>query len=92
MTIIRVHLQIAGRVQGVGYRAFTHQQAQLQGLSGYVRNIADGRVEAVAEGSENAIEALIRACRRGPQLARVDQVQLQLLDATGEFSDFLIRR
>jgi len=71
-----VRLRITGRVQGVGYRAWTVETATRLGLRGWVRNRAGGSVEAVATGSADAVSALIEACRRGPALARVSDVDV----------------
>ncbi|MDQ9171006.1 acylphosphatase [Oxalobacteraceae bacterium R-40] len=72
--IMTKHLRIAGRVQGVGYRAGFASKAQKLGLSGWVRNRLDGTVEALVQGSANELEAIIAWTRQGPGLARVDQV------------------
>jgi acylphosphatase len=69
------HLRIEGRVQRVGYRAWMVREATRLGLSGWVRNRADGSVEAVVAGPEPAVQALLTACRRGPVLARVDRIE-----------------
>jgi acylphosphatase len=68
------HVMIRGRVQGVGYRAWVEDQAQLRQLEGWVRNRRDGSVEAVFVGSEAVVLEMIAACRRGPSAARVDAV------------------
>ncbi len=72
-----VRLLVTGRVQGVGYRAWTHHQAELRGLRGWVRNRADGAVEAVIAGERGAVDLMIEVCRTGPQMARVDRVQVE---------------
>lgn len=68
------HLLIAGRVQGVGFRDWLLREARGHGLQGWVRNRADGRVEAVLAGEEPAIEAVLLLCRRGPPLAQVTEI------------------
>jgi acylphosphatase len=66
---------IHGRVQGVGFRAWTHHHAQLHGLKGWVRNRQDGAVEAVFSGPEELVEAMLKACRQGPRGSIVDRVE-----------------
>ncbi|MBN8961545.1 MAG: acylphosphatase [Rhizobiales bacterium] len=68
------HVSIRGRVQGVGYRAWTADEARRRGLEGWVRNRRDGSVEAVFAGAENIVADMLAACRRGPSSARVDAV------------------
>ena len=69
-----VHVRITGRVQGVGYRAWTVDEARRCGLSGWVRNLSNGDVEAVFSGPAVTVDDMIAACRRGPPSARVDHV------------------
>ncbi len=71
-----VQLSITGKVQGVGYRAFVELQAEILGLEGWVRNRRDGTVEALAEGSGDAVEKLIKACWQGPPSALVTRVEV----------------
>lgn len=68
------HITVRGRVQGVGYRAWTADQARARGLEGWVRNRRDGSVEAVISGDSESLDAMIAACRRGPSMARVADV------------------
>jgi len=77
-------------VQGVGYRYFVQRQAIRRGLKGWVRNRPDGSVEALVEGEESSIEALLEDCRRGPALAEVEEVSVAWEEYTGEFSGFRI--
>jgi acylphosphatase len=87
----RVHLLAAGRVQGVFYRASTEAEARRLGLAGWVRNLPDGRVEAIAEGPEAALEALVAWARKGPPAARVDDLAVTWEEPTGEFAGFGVR-
>lgn len=89
----RVHLLISGTVQGVFYRQSTLEEAVRLGLAGWVRNLDDGRVEAVAEGPREALDALVAWCRRGPPAARVSDVATTFGEATGEHDGrFRVRR
>ena len=87
----RVHLFVSGRVQGVFFRAHTRDLAQKLGLSGFVRNLPDGRVEVVAEGPEEKLQELIEFCYRGPPLAHVIHVEIHWEEPTGEFRGFSVR-
>jgi acylphosphatase len=89
---VRVHLEIAGRVQGVYFRASTVAQAQRFGVTGWVRNCPDGSVEVLAEGARESIEKLIEWCRRGPEGARVSRVQIEWEQAESTFAGFGVRR
>lgn len=73
-----VRLRITGRVQGVGYRWWTVWEASRRGLDGWVRNRFDGSVEVLVAGPTDKVEELIDACRRGPDLARVDDIVVTL--------------
>ena len=73
----RVHVFVAGRVQGVFFRASCAREARALGLAGWVRNAPDGRVEAVFEGGDSAVEAMVDWCRKGPTHARVDAVEAE---------------
>lgn len=73
----RVRVFVDGRVQGVFFRASCAEQARSRGVAGWVRNAPDGRVEAVFEGSQPMVEAMIDWCREGPAHARVDSVEIE---------------
>lgn len=88
MSSIRVHLYIHGRVQGVGYRLSARYKALNLNLTGWVRNLRDGRVEIVAEGDEEAISQFIRWCEKGPAGSLVTKVDMQKEESTGEFKHF----
>ena len=80
----RIHVILAGQVQGVFFRRSTVQEAERLGLAGWVRNTPDGRVELEAEGAEEALDALLAFCRRGPPRARVDELVVVHHPARGE--------
>ena len=82
----RVRLLISGRVQGVFFRAECERVARGLGLAGSVRNLPDGRVEAAFEGPDSDVDAAIEWCRRGPELAAVDSVDLEKETPRGEAS------
>lgn len=79
----RAHVFITGRVQGVFFRANTKKTAQKQGLSGWVKNLSDGRVEAVFEGPKNAVSEMVRWCHEGPIGANVESVEVKWEDPIG---------
>ncbi|TKD51390.1 acylphosphatase [Sphingomonas baiyangensis] len=73
MTTQRIH--VSGKVQGVGYRDFVVRQARTCGITGWVRNTRDGRVEMLASGDDEALARFVDLCRGGPMLARVDHIE-----------------
>jgi len=87
----RIHLQVFGRVQGVGYRFNCYRQACSLGLTGWVRNLPDDSVEIVAEGSAAALKAFSAWCRKGPTFADVEHVTETPEPASGEFPVFEIK-
>ncbi|MCZ7393743.1 MAG: acylphosphatase [Candidatus Methanoperedens sp.] len=89
---IRVHVFISGKVQGVFFRSSTKDQAEELSVSGWVRNLADGRVEAVFEGEEGNVRKMIEWCRRGPEYARVEDVGIVQEQYKGELKGFALRR
>lgn len=91
MELRRSHVFITGKVQGVGYRFSTQDVAQVFGLAGWVRNLPDGRVEAVFEGDRVAVEKMIAWCRKGPPNAVVEKVTVTDEELEG-LSGFEIRR
>ena len=85
---VRAHAIISGRVQGVFFRVETQRAAEGFGVSGWVRNRRDGSVEAVFEGWQQDVDAALNWCRQGPRRARVDTVDINWQDYTGEFDRF----
>lgn len=89
--LARARLLISGRVQGVFYRAFIRDVAHYIGLSGWVRNLPDGRVEAVFEGKRQDIEKAIQECLSGPPGAKVNNIDVEWEGYQGDLKDFQIR-
>ncbi len=85
---VRIRARITGRVQGVFFRMETQKMANARGVFGWVKNLPDGRVEAVIEGAEQDVNAAIEWCRKGPPMSRVDQVALEEESYTGKYSSF----
>jgi acylphosphatase len=82
---------ISGRVQGVGFRWFVQEAASREGVTGWVRNLPDGSVEAWVEGEEEAVTRVERAIRSGPRAAHVKHVDVDMEDPTGAHHGFSIR-
>ena len=88
----RAHIFIEGKVQGVYYRVWVRTQAERLGLTGWIKNLADGRVEAVFEGPRAKIEEIISKCKKGPSIASVKRVDIKWEKETGEHTGFDIER
>ncbi|NPA41486.1 MAG: acylphosphatase [Aquificae bacterium] len=73
---MRLRIFVSGVVQGVGFRAYTQRVAESYGLSGWVRNLPDGRVEILAEGDEEVLCHFVKEVWKGPRLARVDKLEI----------------
>lgn len=86
--LTRVHLWISGRVQGVFFRATTSEEARDRGLTGWVRNAPDGRVEAEVQGTPEAVEQLIGELRSGPAMAKVTDVDTDRIDVVNDERKF----
>ena len=87
----QVHLVVSGRVQGVFFRASAAQEARGLGLSGWVRNLADGRVELHAEGERRNLTMLLAWAHQGPPAARVEEVAVEWSDYEGQLHGFSVR-
>jgi acylphosphatase len=88
---LRAKLIISGRVQGVWFRGTTVEMARPLGLTGYVRNRSDGRVEAVFEGAESNVRRAVTWCHHGPRSASVESVDVTWGEPTGEYGGFSTR-
>ena len=89
---VRAHVLVSGRVQGVFFRMETRDEARKRNVTGWVRNISQGRVETIFEGKKEDVEKIIEFCSAGPPRAKVSKVDVQWKEYTGEFKDFKILR
>ncbi len=83
-------IRIYGKVQGVGYRAFTQQIAEKLGIKGYVKNMPDGSVEVYGEGTKEMIESFVKELEKGPFLAVVDKVEVKWDSPLKSYDEFVI--
>lgn len=91
MSMVRAHVIIDGRVQGVFFRHFTREEASRLGVTGWVKNRPDGQVEAIFEGDETAVQRMLEWCHKGPPYAVVRKVDTNWEEYGGEFEGFSIR-
>ncbi|MFX0162680.1 MAG: acylphosphatase [Candidatus Hodarchaeota archaeon] len=87
----RAHVIVSGLVQGVFFRANTRDRAKKLGVKGWVKNRSDGKVEALFEGEEEAVKAMIEFCKKGPPSAIVEKVEVKWEKYGGEYKDFSIK-
>lgn len=88
---VRAHVFISGRVQGVFFRAYTRDKALSLNIKGWVRNLPDGRVEAIFEGEKESVEKILEFCKKGPERAVVEDIKIKWEGFKEEFDDFEIR-
>ena len=88
--VVRVHMTVRGRVQGVGFRAFTQAEASTRGLQGWVRNRPEGTVEVEAEGPQDILDTFLEAIKQGPRFSRVDQIIVDWKEPTRQTQGFAI--
>lgn len=86
----RMHVIVEGLVQGVNFRYYTRQKALELGLTGWVKNRHDGKVESIFEGDENAVEQIVDWCRQGPPAAEVFNISVRKEEWRGEFKEFRV--
>lgn len=86
----RLHVLVAGLVQGINFRSWTKEQAESLNLTGWVRNLPDGRVEVLAEGGQEALEKLLADLKTGHPLARVEKTEVSWEEDHNEFEDFSV--
>jgi len=89
--LIARRVLVSGRVQGVGFRYFAQEAASVEGISGWVRNLPDGRVEAFLEGDREAVDRVERQLRRGPRGARIELFETAEDFPIGRIADFVVR-
>ena len=87
----RAHVFVSGRVQGVFFRATTRDEANKRGVQGWVKNLRDGRVEAIFEGEEERVKEMIDFCHEGSSASRVEDVEFEWEEYKDEFDGFEIR-
>lgn len=92
MKLIRATVRIRGVVQGVNFRYFTRRTALEHNLTGWVRNLPNGDVEAIFEGRESEVRTVLEWCRQGPSAARVDEILIDWENYRGEFDEFRVVR
>lgn len=91
--IVRAHIRVKGRVQGVGFRAHVEYHARrIGGITGWVRNVGMDMVESVAEGERVNLEQFIELVKQGPRSSRVDELRVEWENATGEYPEFAVKR
>lgn len=88
---VRAHICVSGLVQGVFFRSHTEEKARELGITGWVRNLENERVEAVFEGEKEKIDKIIEWAKRGPSFAQVDGIDIEWEDYKGEFNNFEIK-
>ncbi len=89
--MVRAHIFVSGRVQGVFFRSTAKEWAGELGVKGWIRNLYDGRVEAVIEGEKEMVEEMIELLKKGPPLALVENVEIHMEEYRNEFKDFRIK-
>lgn len=91
--LVRAHIWVKGRVQGVGFRAYVEYSAkQIGGITGWVRNVGYDTVEAVAEGQRDQVERFIETMKQGPRMSRVDESRIEWETPNGEYNEFGVKR
>lgn len=88
---MKKHIFLSGRVQGVGFRHFTKTKARSLGIKGWVRNLPDGRVEAVLEGDEKLVDQLIEKCKKGPRSAYVQSIDVEEEKSDESYTSFDVK-
>lgn len=90
MTEKHVHIYISGVVQGVFFRANSVRKAKILGVTGWVKNLSDGRVEIMVEGNEIIVDQMLEWCKKGPPGAKVENIHVEIFPYKGVYNDFII--
>jgi acylphosphatase len=90
--LVRAHVWVTGRVQGVGFRAHVEHYGRQIGVTGWVRNVGYDTVEIVAEGEREKVDAFVQMVKQGPVGSRVDESRIEWENPTGEFREFGVKR
>ncbi len=85
------HILVSGRVQGVAFRYYARNLAYQLGMRGWIKNLANGQVELVVEGSKNSVKEMIEWCKQGPRMAQVEDVEVDWLPCSGQYVDFQVK-
>ncbi|MGM0501857.1 MAG: acylphosphatase [Bacillota bacterium] len=88
---VRKHVYLSGRVQGVGFRAFTSRSAKRLNVNGWVKNLADGRVEAIFTGAQDKVKRILEEVKQGPSFAEVNNIEVEDESYKGQYNSFEIR-
>ncbi|MFZ2330225.1 MAG: acylphosphatase [Atribacterota bacterium] len=85
------HILVSGRVQGVAFRYYARNMAYQLGVGGWIKNLANGQVELVVDGSKNSVNEMIEWCKQGPRMAQVENVEVDWLPCSVEYSHFQVK-
>lgn len=88
---VGVHIRVSGRVQGVAYRYYARNIAEQLGIKGWIKNLINGDVELMVEGSQKTVKQMIEWCKEGPRLAIVENIEVDWLPYSGKFNHFYIK-
>lgn len=88
---VGAHILVSGRVQGVAFRYYARNIASQLGVSGWIKNLPDGKVELLVEGSKNSVEEMVEWCKRGSRMAEVEDIEVDWLPYSGKYNEFQLK-
>lgn len=88
---VGAHILVSGRVQGVAFRYYARNIASQLGVGGWIKNLPDGKVELLVEGSKNSVEEMVEWCKRGPRMAEVEDIEVDWLPYSGKYNEFQLK-